>query len=860
MRFYRALLHLYPAGFRAEYEAELRATFAERMRGASGPLAPLRVTLAAIADVVPNAVAAHWDLLRQDLRHALRSLRRTPGFTVTAVLLVALGVGANTAAFSLADYVLLRPLPFPEPERLVRLWQSTAGYGRNQLSPANYRDWKASARSVESMGAYTGRAMNLVGAAEPRRLQTVAMTPELFPLLGVPAFAGRTFTPGDSADGNVVVLGHALWASQFGGDPHVIGSVVRLDGAPYTVIGVMPPSFRFPDRETDAWVPLLLREQDFVDRTDTYIDVVARLRRGASLAQARSEFSEIAARLERQYPKENERTGALVVGLRDQLSERSRLLVLAVGGAALCILLLACANLASLLLTRAAHRSHELAVRAALGAGRERLVRQLLTESITLAAIGGVAGVAVAMAGVPLLARLVPDTLPTAAQPGIDLRVLAVAVVLVWLTGIAFGVAPAVAAGRGTALDALRDGTRASGGRTARVRAALVVIEVAASVVLLVSSGLLLRAALRIQGTDPGFHADGVLTLRTALPFSKYAITARREQFYDRVLRDVRALPGVRDAAYVTGLPLSMRGGIWPTSIAGSEAVVLDPSNSVSLRFVTPRYFATLGIPLRRGRDVTAADGPASPLVAVVSESFARRNWPNEPAIGKRFTVAQGERTIVGVVGDVRFRGLEQQSEPQVYLPSAQMPDSSFIAYPPKELVVRTSGGAGAPLPAIRRIVHAADPEQPISNVRTMAEIVADETASRVTQLRLLGALSAIALLIAGVGIHGLLGLTVSRRSREIGVRMALGEQAGSIVRRVLREGLGLALAGVGIGVVVAYLSARAMAALLAGIRPGDPATIGAAVALCLVTAAAGCVRAATRAARVDPSTALRAE
>ncbi|HEX6534178.1 MAG TPA: ABC transporter permease [Gemmatimonadaceae bacterium] len=858
-RFYRALLHLYPRGFRAEYGPELCATFEERARELSGPLAPLYLALLAVGDVVPNALAVHWDTLRQDVRFAARSLRRTPGFAVTAVLLVALGVGANTAAFSLADFVLLRPLPFPEPDRIVRLWQTPAGF-RNELSPANYRDWKAMTRSVETMGAYTARSMNLVGAVEPRRLETVTMTPEVLRILGARARAGRVFTPADSTDGRVIVLSDALWQSQFGGDPRVIGSVVRLDGAPFTVIGVMPPSFRFPNRQTEAWTPLFFHESDFVDRTDTYLEAIARLKDGVSLEQAQRDFASAAAELERRYPREDKETGALVVGLRDDLSVRSRLLVLALGGAALCILLLACANLASLLLARAAHRAHELAVRAALGAGRERLVRQLITESVALAVVGGAAGIAVAVAGVPLLARLVPNTLPTAAQPTVDARVLLAAALLVAITGLAFGVAPAIGAGRSSALDALREGTRAAGGRTRRLRAVLVILEVAASVVLLISSGLLLRAALRIQGTDPGFRADGVLTVQTALPFSKYAITARREQFYDHVLRDVRALPGVRDAAYVTGLPMRMRGGIWPVTIGGGEEVVADPTNSVSLRFATPRFFATLGIPLREGRDISRTDRRESPLVAVVSESFAKRHWPGQSGIGKRFTIASGEREIVGVVGDIRVRGLERPSEPQVYLPSSQMPDSSYFAYPPKELVVRSASSAAALLPAIRRIVRTADPEQPISDVREMTAIVSDETASRVTQLRLLGALSAIALLIAGVGIHGLLGFTVSRRAREIGVRLALGERAGSVVRRVLREGLSLAFAGVAVGIVIAYAAAHAMAALLAGIRPDDPATIGVAAALCIVTALIGCAHPAVRAARVDPVTALRAE
>lgn len=808
MHFYRALLRLYPAGFRAEYRDELCVTFAERMREHSGSLAPLLNALAAIGDVVPNAVAAHWDILRQDLRYAAGSLGRTPGFAITAVLIVALGVGANTAAFSLAHFVLLRPLPFPKPDRLVKLWQRTPGYGRVELSPANYRDWKAMAGSVEGMEA----------------------------MIGIPPLAGRVFRPGDSSRPGrrpelPTVANPVRW------DPRILGSVVRLDGAPFTVIGVMPASFRFPTREAEAWTPLLLREQDFLDRNDNYLQVIGRLRDGVSLEKASEELAVIAARLEQQYPKENKETGAAV-----------------------CILLLACANLASLFLARATHRARELAVRAALGAGRERLVRQLVTESIGLALVGGFVGVAVAVIGVPLLARLVPDALPIAEQPSVNLPVLLVAAVLVVITGLVFGVGPALRAGRSKALDALRDGVRAGGGRTQRVRAGLVIVEVAASVVLLISSGLLLRAVMRIQAIDPGFRAESVLTLRTPLPSPEYDLTARREQFYGHVLQDVRALPGVRSAAYVTGLPMNMPGGIWPVSITGDEVLQSDASNSASLRFVTPQFFPTLGIPLHAGRDVAESDTRESPPVAVISESFAKRYWPNESPIGKRFTCAFNERTIVGVVGDVRVRGLERQSEPQVYLPSQQMADSSLISYPPKDLVVRSTSTAAGLLPTIRRVIHAADPEQPISNARMMTEIVADETASRVAQLRLLGTLSLIALLIAGVGIHGLLTFTVSQRSQELGIRRALGEQATSIVRRVLGEGMTLTLAGLGVGVLLAYLSARAMGALLAGVQPADPATITVAAVLCLTTAIVGCLRPAICAARTDPIVALRGE
>jgi putative ABC transport system permease protein len=493
MTLYRALLRLYPAGYRAEYGDELHATFVQRLRE-RGRLAPLVGPFAALADVLPNAFLVHLDLLRQDLRHAARSLARTPGFALTVVLVVALGVGANTAAFSLADFVLLRPLPLAEPDRLVKLWQAVPGYGRNELSPANYRDWRAAARSFSGMAGYTNREANLTGAAEPERLEIARATPELFGVLGVPAALGRAISPADSTDGQVVVLGHGLWQRRFGGDPGVLGTTVRLDGEPYSVIGVMPPGFRYPSRETDAWTPLLFTPDDYLDRNDNYIYGIARLGPGISLRQASAELATIATDLERQYPKENKDTRALVVGLRDDLSESSRLLVLALCGAALCILLLACANLASLLLVRGVARARELAVRAALGAGAERLVRQLVTESLGLAAIGGALGVALAVYGTPFLGRLVPASLPVSDQPSANLPVLLGAVVLTLITGVAIGIGPAVVTARRRSFAALREGARAGGGRTRRVRAMLIVIEVAASAALLVSSGLLLRA------------------------------------------------------------------------------------------------------------------------------------------------------------------------------------------------------------------------------------------------------------------------------------------------------------------------------------------------------------------------------
>ncbi len=864
MHTYRALLHLYPASFRAEYGAEMCRIFARRKQDAAGPPAVAALWVATFFEVLLNAAVVHWDILRQDLRYTARSLSRTPGFALTAIVVTALGVGANTAAFSVTDFVLIRPLPFADPERLVKLWERLPGNSRMEPSPANYRDWKRISTAFEAMGAFYGRSVNLVGQGDPERLERTAVTADLFPMLGVHPLLGRLFTEADDREGaaGTLLLSYQLWQAVFGGDAGVLGRQVTLDNEPYTVIGVMPRDFHFPSREAEIWTPTRFQEQDFQDRGDNYLEVVARLRRDVSLERARAEMGVVAAQLARQYPKPNKRVGANVIRLRDELSEQSRLLLMALSGAALCVLLIACANLANLLLARALTRQRELAVRAAMGAGRERLVRQLVTESLVLAVLGGLLGVLAAIWAVPLLGRLVPSSLPIAQAPSIDFRVLMVAGLLTGLTGIGFGVFPALRASRSADLSGLREGARVGGGRKERLRSALVVAEVMASVVLLVSAGLLMRALWRLQATDPGFRADGVLTLRTALPMPKYGVTARRAEFYTRVLSDVRALPGVSAAAYISFLPMVMRGGIWPVAIFGQAEQPEDRSeaHTASMRFVTPGFFAALGIPLHQGRDVGESDTIDRPFAAVVSESFVRRYWPDQDPVGRHFQFALHDRVVVGVVGDVRVRGLERNSEPQVYLPYQQLQDDWFAFYSPQDLVVRSSAGTGALLPALRRIVHGADPQQPVSEVRTMAQIVEAETASRSAQVRVLSVFAAIAFLLAGVGIHGLLSFAVSRRAQEIGVRIALGAQPGTIVRMVLRQGVLLAAAGVLPGVALAYAAGRAMQALLAGVQPGDAPTFLAATGLCVLMTLLGCLFPALRAVRVDPITAIRAE
>jgi putative ABC transport system permease protein len=864
MRVYRALLHLFPSSFRIEYGEEMCAILARRRREATGPLAVLALWVGALLDVLANAVRVHVDVFRQDLRYTARTLGRAPGFTVTAILVAALGVGATTATFSITDHVLIRPLPFAEPERLVKLWEddSLHGYGRTELSPANYRDWKRMSTSFETMAAYHGLSVNLVGEGDPERLDGASVTADLLRLLGARPALGRAFIAADDQEGapGTLLLSHGLWRRRFGGDPGVLGRKVILDDAPYTIIGVMPRDFHFPSRTAELWTATRFAAQSFEDRTDRYLSGVARLDRGVSLEQARAEMRLVTAQLEREHPKENAGMRATVSRLRDEVSPQARLLLAALFGAALGVLLIACTNLASLLLARALFRRRELAVRTALGAGRERLVRQLLTESLILAACGGALGVALAAAATPLVARLVPTSLPIAETPAVDLRVLLFAALTTCLTGIGFGVVPALRACGDPDASGLREGSRGGvGGRRERLRSALVVAEVTISVVLLVSSGLLIRALGRLQGVDPGFRADGVLTLRTALPWPKYEKTQRRAQFYVQVLADVRSLPGVSNAAYISFLPMAMRGGIWPVEVPGQPKAPSEAS-TVSLRFVTPGFFAALGIPVRQGRDVSESDTRESPFVAVVSESFARRYWPAEDPRGRRFQVASQDRTVVGVVGDVRVRGLEGTSEPQVYLPYQQVPDGDLVGYTPKDLVVRSSVHPGLLLPAIRRVIAKADPQQPISDVRTLSDIVEAETTPRSVQVRVLGAFAAIAVLLASIGIHGLLAFAVSNRAQEIGVRLALGARPRDILTLVLRQGLLLAGAGVVAGVALAYAAGRTLEALLAGVSPRDATTFLVAAALALVMTLAGSLVPALRAVRVDPLSAIRAE
>ena len=860
MRLYRTLLRLYPASFRHEYGGDMAAIFERRRREAGGPLAVLVLWLGAVADTVASAAAVHADILRQDLRYTARSLGRSKGFAVTAIAVVGLGIGATTAVFSVTDFVLIRPLPFPRADRLVRVWERHPGYPQMELSPANYRDFKKAADVFSSFAAYTDpSSANLTGSGEPRRLVGAEVTNDFLPTLGIQPLIGRPFTPADDRPGapGTILLSYRLWQTEFGGAPDILGRTLSLDQQAYTVIGVMPATFHYPEDETEYWTAMRAPAGWFEDRNNNFWDGIARLKDGVTSEQARSEMDVVAAQLRKQYPKENAHTGAWVNTLRDELPWQSKLLLRALAAAALCILLIACANLANLLLTRALARRQELAIRAAMGAGRERLVRQLLTESLVLAFAGGAVGVLIGAVSVPLLMQLVPATLPLASAPHVDLRVLAFAAALTLANGVGFAVLPVLRASRRDDLDGLRDTARAGGGGKERLRAGLVVAEIVASIVLLVSAGLLLRALWRVQAIDPGFRVEGTLTVRTPLPSPRYDDPAKRRGFYTTVLDEVRALPGVAGAAVHQLRADDVRRRHLPgvhrrTHAGGSiRRLLREPARGVAgilhdARRPDPAGTRPRG--LGRGRSPARRRGQR-----IVREAVpGGRDEPDRPALRLR---------VPGVHRGRRGR------RPARARPGAAERAAGVPVVPPAAAVALLLaagfdrpriGRAGRPAAVDSRHRAQGGSRSADPDVRTMAEIVADKTASRAAQLRVLGAFAVVALLLAAIGIHGVLSFAVSQRTQEIGVRIALGAQRRDILGWVLGRGAVLAVAGVVPGIALAYVAGRLLEALLAGVTPGDATTFLTAVALAVVMTLAGSLVPTLRAIRVDPIRAIR--
>jgi putative ABC transport system permease protein len=803
----------------------------------------------------------------QDLRFGFRQLIGKPGFAAIATLSLALGIGANTAIFSLVDAVLLRPLPFQDPDRLVMVWEDAAkiGFPRNTPAPANYADWKAQNRVFEDMAAINWRSFNLTDEGEPEKVEAQAVTANFFPLLGVKPELGRVFTGEEDQPGrnNVAVISYGLWQRRFGGDPALMGKEILLDGQKHTVIGVAPAGFQFLSKEVGLWVPAAFSPQELANRGSHYLTVVARMKPGVTLREAHADVAAITQRINRDHPTwHGFELGSVVISLREQMAGDVRpaliVLLVAVGF----VLLIACANIANLLLARGASRFREIAVRTALGAGRRRILRQLLTESVLLAVAGGLAGLLFAWSSFSFLKQIIPDNMALNTGVRIDARIFGFTLLLSLLTGIVFGLAPALQAAK---ID-LNEALKQSGGRTGigaghrRLRGALVIIEIALALVLLVGAGLLTRAFLRLRALDIGVNPENVLTLRTMLPRNKYGELPKRDAFYRQALERVRALPGVVSAGYTTAMPLTWKGGTNSFVIEGRDQ---GPGQDAQCRQVSTGYMETMGVKLRQGRFFDYHDDVQSQPVAVINETMARQFWAGENSLGKRFKLGSIDSqnpwvTVVGVVGDIKEMGLEAPTKAEMFFPYQQLP--RMLWNMPRDLAVRTTGDPISVATAVRQAVWSVDRNQPVSNIRTMDEILSEEVAQRRIGMTLLAAFAALALALASLGIYGVLSYSVAQRTQEIGVRMALGAGRKDVLRMVVADGMRLAAAGVAIGLGASFALTWLMAGLLFGVSASDPLTLGAVTLLLITVALLACFIPARRATRVDPMVALRCE
>jgi predicted permease len=808
--------------------------------------------------------------LGQDIRYGVRGLRKSPGFAVAAVLLLALGIGANTAIFSLVRAVVLRPLPFPDPDRLVLIWDDMSSRGgptRIEPTPADYVAWKKQSGSFADMAMFIPNTYNLTGTGEPAKLPGVRTTANVFAVIGMQPILGRTLDVVDEQPDAppVVVVSERVWRSRFGADPNVIGRTIALNGANHTLVGVVPPDFQFPDKETVVWVPARFTPQELAASGNYSYWVLARLKPDTSLPQAQAEMLTIARRLEAQIP-ERQGMKVTVTQLHEHLTRAARPTMAILVAAVALVLLTACANLANLLLARAAARRKEVALRKVLGAGHARLVRQLITESAVLAALGAVLGVALSTATFAYLTRLLPGTLPATSTLRIDMSVLLFTAGVAALIVLVIGSAPALAAVRTGLEAALRSSSgRSTTASSRRLRGLLVVAEITMTVVLLVGAGLLLRSYAKVLAVEPGFNPQNVLLVETVLPPSKYSALESRIRFYDSVVQRVTTLPGVTRAAYVNYPPLTFKGGRVLISIEGRPAPPPEDFTRfiVSDRVVGPGYFATLDVPVVRGREFESRDLGA-PLAAIINAKLARLHFPGQDPIGRRIKVglAAGPNpwlTIVGVVGDMRQMGIDTAAEPEIYFAANQIAMNAPFFWP-QHLVVRSTGDPLALAAAVRQAVWAIDPEEPVSRIRSMSQVFDEEMSNRSTQLTLIGAFALLTLLIASVGLYAVLSYSVAQQLREIGVRMALGARRMSVVMGVVRSAFALTAIGVIVGLAAAFAGTRLLASWLFEVEATDPLTFTGTALLLAVVALAATALPAFRGASVNPSAVLRAE
>ena len=807
------------------------------------------------------------DILAQDLRYALRTLRRAPAFAALVIATLAVGIGANAVIFSVVDAVFLRPFPYTQPDRLVQLFENArdrpSSYGNSSF--LNFTDWRAATHALSGLVAIAGGGANLTTNGEAERVTTVPTTANLFDVLGVRPALGRSFAPGEDEPGRapVVVLSDGFWRRRFGGDAGVIGRVLDIDGAPTTVIGVMPPDFVFPagSRSVDMWLPFTLPPVALRNRGARFVDVYGRLAPGVTIEQAAAEMRQIAARLEAQYPDDNANRSVLVMPLRDAVAGSVREPLLIILGAVVVVLIVACANVASLLLARAATRQHDVAVRLALGAGRGRLARQLLTESIVLALAGALLGTVGAWTVLRIVGSVGARFLPIPGAIPLDGRVLVALLVVSIGSGVLFGLAPALRGASTPLRDALVGAGKVTPGAVRqRSRSALVVAQLALSVVLLIGAGLLLRTFLVLAHTSSGLDADGVVTTRLSIARTAEdsTVTRRANRIFSPLLEQLRATPGITAAGVTTNIPLQRWGTGGSYWIIGHAKPAPGQEPHAEFRVISPGYFATLGIPIRRGREFNDADHTTANEPVLVNETFVRREFPSEDPIGRR--IALDEKiafTIVGVAGDVRQAGLASPPLPEMYFSYR----SQFTNWAvPTALIVRSRLSTTATVAAVRRAAAAVIPDVPVYSVSTMDEIIGSSLASRRLNLWLIGSFGAITLILAAAGLYGVVSYTVVQRTREVGIRMALGARAGDVVRLIVGYGATRATLGIALGLSVAVVATRVLSNMLVGIHADDPVTYLMVALLLAVTALAASWIPARRAARVDPMVAIRAE
>ena len=797
------------------------------------------------------------DILIRDIRFALRSLRRRPGFTLVASLTLALAIGANTAIFSVVNAVLIRPLPYHDADRLAMIWGTQGAQGGQGVVYADYLDWRTRNHTFSDMGVFRGQSVNLTGGETPERLIGNFVTASFFRVIGAKAYRGRLFTDAETevaTKAPVAVMSYECWQTRFGANPRTLGSTVVINGTPFTIVGITTPAMPVPVFTSDVHLPIgYYPNAHGFDRGTRGVWVLGRLKPGVTLDAARRDMAATAKQLAQEYPATNAGTGADVVSLKETLvgPERGRLLIML--GAVIIVLLIACANVANLQLARGASRARELSVRAAIGAGRGRIARQLLTENVVLSLIGGSAGLAAGAGLTKALVALIGPQLPVE-PPAItlDTTVLAFTFAISIGTGVLFGVAPAWQASRVNLNDMLRSRTR---GTSTLTRNTLAVVQLALSLALLASAGLLTRSLIALEHVDPGLDASHVLTAQFRLSAAKYDSPDKIWAMFDRTIHEIRAIPGVESAALVRASPFSQNGEAYSAFVEGKPTVKIGDAPQMLLNIVTPGYFSTMHIPLRTGRDVAETDRAGTLPVIVVNESFAKAMWPHEPALGKRVKVNGDEwLTVVGVVGDTKHFTLHEAQLFQGYVPHAQRPQV-FTS-----IVARTRGDPLAVAKSVREAIWRVDRNQPVWRVQTMEQDISGVVESKKTMMWLTGLFAIVALLVATVGIYGVLSYTMSQRTHELGVRVALGADSGRVVAMVVGEGARLVGVAVGIGLVAAYVAARLLRGELFGVGASDVITFATVSLVLSGVAILACYIPAKRASRVDPMVALRAE